>query len=227
MRVGRPGDWVAASEPFFADEYRGGTLPEGPHVNESLTFLKAAVSCRGLCAPHVLPPLRQFPTPTHLAARPDVPIATAQRKIMKTRPILGLTMGDPAGIGPELCLRALREPAVLRRCTPVLFGDAGVLQRLEKLLGKSSSSSSSSSSSKSRHQSRTRTIEGRERELPCAFTGRMGKTGAVARPLIVDCAAIDARKSSPGKFRRPAAGRDLFSSNRRSGRRWRRRLTGW
>ena len=41
------------------------------------------------------------------------------------KPVLGLTMGDPAGIGPEICLRALREPAVLARCVPVLFGDAG------------------------------------------------------------------------------------------------------
>ena len=39
-------------------------------------------------------------------------------------------MGDPAGIGPEICLRALREPAVLERCTPVLFGDADVLKRV-------------------------------------------------------------------------------------------------
>ena len=41
-------------------------------------------------------------------------------------------MGDPAGIGPEICLRALREPSVLAECVPVLFGDAGVLRRLAK-----------------------------------------------------------------------------------------------
>ena len=39
-------------------------------------------------------------------------------------------MGDPAGIGPEICLRALREPSVLAECVPVLFGDASVLRRL-------------------------------------------------------------------------------------------------
>ena len=49
---------------------------------------------------------------------------------MSSKPILGLTMGDPAGIGPELCLRALREPAVLAQCVPVLFGDVSVLRRL-------------------------------------------------------------------------------------------------
>ena len=52
---------------------------------------------------------------------------------MSPKPILGLTMGDPAGIGPEICLRALREPAVLAQCVPVLFGDACVIQRLLSL----------------------------------------------------------------------------------------------
>src|SRR5690348_12569630 len=46
---------------------------------------------------------------------------------MRIKPVLGLTLGDPAGIGPELCLGALRAPAVQERCVPVLFGDAGVL----------------------------------------------------------------------------------------------------
>ena len=49
-----------------------------------------------------------------------------------TKPVLGLTMGDPAGIGPEICLRALREQAVLARCVPVLFGDAAVLRRIKE-----------------------------------------------------------------------------------------------
>ena len=48
---------------------------------------------------------------------------------MNARPVLGLTMGDPAGVGPELCQRALLEPAVLAQCIPVLFGSAAVLQR--------------------------------------------------------------------------------------------------
>lgn len=42
-------------------------------------------------------------------------------------PLIAVTMGDPAGIGPELCLRILQEPLVLKHCVPVVFGDAGVL----------------------------------------------------------------------------------------------------
>jgi 4-phospho-D-threonate 3-dehydrogenase / 4-phospho-D-erythronate 3-dehydrogenase len=51
---------------------------------------------------------------------------------MSSKPILGLTMGDPAGIGPEICLRALREQSVLAECVPVLFGDASILRRLAR-----------------------------------------------------------------------------------------------
>lgn len=39
-------------------------------------------------------------------------------------------MGDPAGIGPELCLRVLADAEVNAHCVPVLFGDAGVLNRV-------------------------------------------------------------------------------------------------
>lgn len=38
-------------------------------------------------------------------------------------------MGDPAGIGPEICLIALQNPDIHAVCTPFVFGDAGVLRR--------------------------------------------------------------------------------------------------
>lgn len=44
-------------------------------------------------------------------------------------------MGDPAGIGPELCLRLLTNERVRQMCTPVIFGDLGVLQRVARQLG--------------------------------------------------------------------------------------------
>lgn len=44
-------------------------------------------------------------------------------------------MGDPAGVGPELCLRLLHEPKVVAECTPIVFGDAGVLRRVAEATG--------------------------------------------------------------------------------------------
>ena len=47
-----------------------------------------------------------------------------------TLPRIAVTMGDPAGIGPEICLRLLANAEIARVCTPVVFGDAGVLRRV-------------------------------------------------------------------------------------------------
>lgn len=38
-------------------------------------------------------------------------------------PILGITMGDPVGIGPEILLEALNDPRVFKCCRPVIIGD--------------------------------------------------------------------------------------------------------
>ncbi len=46
------------------------------------------------------------------------------------KPIIGITMGDAAGIGPELCLRALQTPEVLDYCRPVIFGSHSMLLRV-------------------------------------------------------------------------------------------------
>ncbi len=45
------------------------------------------------------------------------------------RPIIAVTMGDPAGIGPEVVLGALKSAAVYERCVPVVIGSADVLRR--------------------------------------------------------------------------------------------------
>ena len=102
------------------------------------------------------------------------------------RPVLGLTMGDPAGIGPELCLRAMRDPGVLRRCVPVLFGDAGVIRRVR-----------ASVLEKSRTRTGTKDENGNCRVVSLAGWEKVGRIG---EPLLVDCAAIDAAKIKPGKI---------------------------
>lgn len=41
--------------------------------------------------------------------------------------IVGITMGDPAGIGPEISLKAFAEPALYDKCNPLLVGDKSVI----------------------------------------------------------------------------------------------------
>jgi 4-phospho-D-threonate 3-dehydrogenase / 4-phospho-D-erythronate 3-dehydrogenase len=52
-----------------------------------------------------------------------------------TLPRIAITMGDPAGVGPELCLRALSEPDLLRVCSPIVLGDAAVLRACAERTG--------------------------------------------------------------------------------------------
>lgn len=37
-------------------------------------------------------------------------------------------MGDPAGVGPEVCLHLLANADIAKLCTPIIFGDAAVLR---------------------------------------------------------------------------------------------------
>ncbi len=53
---------------------------------------------------------------------------------MKERPIVAITMGDPAGIGPEVAAKALTGHDVVAQCRLLLVGDANVMQRALKLV---------------------------------------------------------------------------------------------
>ncbi len=43
------------------------------------------------------------------------------------RPILGITMGDPASIGPEIAAKALADPSVYGKSRPFVIGDKNVM----------------------------------------------------------------------------------------------------
>jgi 4-phospho-D-threonate 3-dehydrogenase / 4-phospho-D-erythronate 3-dehydrogenase len=51
------------------------------------------------------------------------------------RPILGVTMGDPAGVGPEIIARAAAAPAVRRDSRPVVIGATATMQAALELIG--------------------------------------------------------------------------------------------
>jgi 4-hydroxythreonine-4-phosphate dehydrogenase len=54
---------------------------------------------------------------------------------MNQKPILGISMGDPASIGPEVTVKAIAAPAVMECCRPIVVGDAGVLQNAIDITG--------------------------------------------------------------------------------------------
>src|SRR5215218_2668034 len=51
------------------------------------------------------------------------------------RPVLAITMGDPAGIGPEVVLKALAHAEVFEHCRPLVIGDRRILERTADWLG--------------------------------------------------------------------------------------------
>ena len=51
------------------------------------------------------------------------------------KPILGITMGDPASIGPEITVKALSRPEVYEQCRPIVVGDACMMEIAKKLVG--------------------------------------------------------------------------------------------
>ncbi len=53
----------------------------------------------------------------------------------ESRPILAITIGDPAGIGPEVTLKALQHAHVTERCRPLVLGDRRILERAAGWLG--------------------------------------------------------------------------------------------
>jgi 4-phospho-D-threonate 3-dehydrogenase / 4-phospho-D-erythronate 3-dehydrogenase len=52
-----------------------------------------------------------------------------------SEPKIGLSTGDPAGIGPEVSLRAAIDPRLQRSCRLVLFGDWEILRSQSATLG--------------------------------------------------------------------------------------------
>ena len=45
-----------------------------------------------------------------------------------TRPILGISVGDPGGIGPEISAKALSREDIYDQCRPLLVADSGVME---------------------------------------------------------------------------------------------------
>lgn len=50
-------------------------------------------------------------------------------------PVIGITMGDATGIGPEVIVKSLAHDSVYAQCRPLVIGDARRLEQAAKLVG--------------------------------------------------------------------------------------------
>ena len=51
------------------------------------------------------------------------------------KPIVGISMGDPAGNGPEITVKALADATIYDRCRPLVVGDAKMLEQAKGFVG--------------------------------------------------------------------------------------------
>ena len=51
------------------------------------------------------------------------------------RPVIGVTVGDPAGVGPEIVIKALQDPEIYEQVRPLVFADRCVLVQTLDMLG--------------------------------------------------------------------------------------------
>lgn len=51
---------------------------------------------------------------------------------MTNLPLIGITQGDPSGIGPEIVVKALEAPLLYQYCHPVIFGNEQLFKKIAK-----------------------------------------------------------------------------------------------
>ena len=61
--------------------------------------------------------------------------SSAPTETNKNLPNIGITMGDPAGVGPEVICRALSDGEIFQICAPIIIGDCNTLNGTAKTIG--------------------------------------------------------------------------------------------
>lgn len=51
------------------------------------------------------------------------------------KPIIGIPLGDPAGIGPEIVVKALNNKEIYEKCNPIVIGDKNTIEQAMKFCG--------------------------------------------------------------------------------------------
>ena len=54
---------------------------------------------------------------------------------MNPLPIVAMTMGDAAGVGPEIIMKSLAHPSLYQQCRPLVIGDAKRLRAAGRIVG--------------------------------------------------------------------------------------------
>lgn len=52
-----------------------------------------------------------------------------------SKPVIGITLGDFNGVGPEVIIKTFANPSMLKICTPIIYGSGKLFQKYKKVLG--------------------------------------------------------------------------------------------
>ncbi|HUT70178.1 MAG TPA: 4-hydroxythreonine-4-phosphate dehydrogenase PdxA [Desulfatiglandales bacterium] len=99
---------------------------------------------------------------------------------MRDLPLIAITMGDPAGIGPEIIAKALLMPDVYRVCRPLVLGDIGCLKMGSKGIGSLSFQGISTPSETTGRQGLIEVIPVSELRADSCLPGQPTKAGGKA-----------------------------------------------
>src|SRR5690349_3116954 len=68
-------------------------------------------------------------------ALPGRPKKSVEIGLAMDRPRIAITMGDAAGVGPEIIMKSLAHGAIYERCRPLVVGDASRLRAAGRIVG--------------------------------------------------------------------------------------------
>jgi len=94
----------------------------------------------------------------------------------ENKPIIGISIGDFNGIGPEVVIKALNDNRVLRHLTPVIYADGRVISFYRKQLDLQNFTYNQTKSIESIHQRKVNVLNLNEQEIEIT-PGEPGKSG--------------------------------------------------
>jgi 4-hydroxythreonine-4-phosphate dehydrogenase len=108
---------------------------------------------------------------------------------MIEKPLLAITMGDPAGVGPETIARAWCDPAMHQLCSAVVIGNSAVLERAVRLVAGRAEIVAAPQEAATRETAS-------ELQRGSMWGGALGSS--VSRMPCLECGSKDAERISPG-----------------------------
>ncbi|QCP00588.1 4-hydroxythreonine-4-phosphate dehydrogenase PdxA [Arthrobacter sp. 24S4-2] len=110
-----------------------GTKPGS--FGDDLALLQLYEEIRERRGPSAQAPANTLPSKTSERSGAEMTTAATSKTEQNALPIVAVTMGDGAGVGPEVVVAAVLDPQSNKECRPVVIGDALRLRQAADILG--------------------------------------------------------------------------------------------